>query len=102
LCAACSTAPRSPHLVSILPDGARHSVAVWIGTHGDHVVILAGAATRKARNLRRDPRVAALPDTSRQPLPAGHRPRTRVIEWLADDAAWTTVDQQAIKYTGQP
>lgn len=39
-------------------DGTPHSAPVWIGTHGDHVAILTGPGSRKARNLRRDPRVA--------------------------------------------
>jgi hypothetical protein len=30
------------HLASILPDGAPHSVPVWIGTDGDHVAVLTG------------------------------------------------------------
>ncbi len=46
------------HLASILPDGSPHSVPVWVGTEGDYVAILTGPGSRKARNLRRDPRVA--------------------------------------------
>ncbi|MGR6319041.1 TIGR03618 family F420-dependent PPOX class oxidoreductase [Micromonospora soli] len=89
------------HLASVLPDGAPHSVPVWIGTHDEHVVILTGPRTRKARNLRRDPRVAL----SLTPADDPFRPvivRGRVIEWLEGDVAWTIVDRLAIKYTGQP
>ncbi|MFG3690289.1 PPOX class F420-dependent oxidoreductase [Micromonospora sp. NPDC047740] len=89
------------HLASVLPDGAPHCVPVWIGTHGDHIAILTGPSTRKARNLRRDPRVAL----SLTPTDNPFQPviiRGRVIEWLEDDAAWTIVDQLATKYTGQP
>jgi hypothetical protein len=43
------------HFASILPDGGPHSVPVWIGTDGDHVAVLTGPGSRKARNLRRDP-----------------------------------------------
>ncbi|SFP52586.1 PPOX class probable F420-dependent enzyme [Amycolatopsis arida] len=89
------------HLASVLPDGAPHSVPVWIGTHGDHVVIMTGPSTRKARNLRRDPRVAL----SLTPTDNPFQPvilRGRVIEWLEGDAAWTIVDQVATKYIGQP
>ncbi|SES10459.1 pyridoxamine 5'-phosphate oxidase family protein [Lentzea albida] len=25
------------HLATLLPDGAPHSVPLWIGTHGDHI-----------------------------------------------------------------
>ena len=48
------------HLATVLPDGAPHSVPVWVGTHGEHIVILTGPGSRKARNLCRDPRVALL------------------------------------------
>jgi len=88
------------HLASVLPDGAPHSVPVWVGTRGDHVVILTGPGSRKARNLRRDPRVAlslAPADNPFEPVVI----RGRVIEWLEGDAAWTIVDQLANKYIGQ-
>jgi PPOX class probable F420-dependent enzyme len=89
------------HLASVLPDGAPHSVPVWIGTHGDHVAILTGPGSRKARNLRRDPRVALSltpADNPFQPVIV----RGRVIEWLEGDAAWKIVDRISTKYTGGP
>jgi PPOX class probable F420-dependent enzyme len=89
------------HLASVLPDGAPHSVPVWIGTHGDHVAILTGPGTRKARNLRRDPRVAL----SLTPADNPFRPvivRGRVIEWIEGDAAWEIIDRISTKYTGGP
>jgi PPOX class probable F420-dependent enzyme len=89
------------HLASVLPDGAPHSVPVWIGTHGDHVVILTGPDSRKARNLRRDPRIAlslAPADNPFQPVIV----RGRVVEWLEGDAAWEIVDRIAAKYIGGP
>jgi PPOX class probable F420-dependent enzyme len=45
-------------VASVLPDGSPHTVPVWVGTHADQVVFLTGPRSRKARNLRRDPRVA--------------------------------------------
>ena len=89
------------HLASVLPDGAPHTVPVWIGTYGDHIVFLTGPQSRKARNLRRDPRVALSltpPDNPFQPVIV----RGRVVEWLEGDAGWTIVDQLAVKYTGRP
>ena len=44
------------HLATVLPDGSPHTVPLWIGAHGDRVVFLTGPGSRKARNLRRDPR----------------------------------------------
>ncbi|WP_433527306.1 PPOX class F420-dependent oxidoreductase [Nocardia pseudovaccinii] len=89
------------HLATVLPDGAPHSIPVWVGTHGDHIVFLTGPDSRKARNLRRDPRVAL----SLTPADNPFQPvilRGRVIEWLEGDAAWTIIDRLADKYIGQP
>lgn len=89
------------HLASVLPDGAPHTVPVWIGTYGDHIVFLTGPQSRKARNLRRDPRVALSltpPGNPFQPVVV----RGRVVRWLEGDAGWEVVDQLAVKYTGQP
>jgi PPOX class probable F420-dependent enzyme len=89
------------HLASVLPDGAPHSVPVWIGTAGEHVVIITGPGSRKARNLRRDPRVAL----SLTPADNPFQPviiRGRVVDWVAGDAGWEIVDRIAAKYIGGP
>ncbi|HEY7595983.1 MAG TPA: PPOX class F420-dependent oxidoreductase [Actinophytocola sp.] len=89
------------HLATVLPDGAPHSVPVWVGTHGDHITVLTGPESRKARNLRRDPRVALSvtpADNPFQPVII----RGRVVEWLEGDAAWEIVDRMAEKYIGGP
>ena len=89
------------HLASTLPDGSPHSVPLWIGTIGDRVAFLTGPASRKARNLRRDPRVAISltpPDEPFTPVVL----RGRVVEWLDGDAGWKAVDELAMKYVGAP
>lgn len=89
------------HLASLLPDGSPHSVPLWIGTVGERVAFLTGPDSLKARNLRRDPRVAISltpPDAPFPPILL----RGRVAEWLAGEPAWAVVDEIAIKYTGQP
>lgn len=89
------------HLATVLPDGAPHSVPVWIGTHGDHIAIATGPGARKARNLHRDPRVAislTAPDNPFKPIML----RGRVVEWLDGDAGWEVVDAIAQKYIGGP
>ena len=88
------------HLATVLPDGSPHTVPLWVGTRGDQIVFLTGPGSRKARNLRRDPRVAlsiAPADNPFEPVVV----RGRVVEWLEGDAAWTVVDQLAMKYIGQ-
>lgn len=89
------------HLATILPDGSPHSAPLWIATHGEHVAIMTGPGSRKARNLRRDPRVAV----SLTPADAQFPPimlRGRVVEWLEGEEAWTIVDEISAKYTGHP
>ena len=74
------------HLATLLPDGAPHTSPVWIGTHGEHVVFLTSPHSLKARNLRRDPRVAlsiAPADDPFEPVIV----RGRVVEWLEGDEA---------------
>ena len=89
------------HVASVLPDGAPHSVPVWIATVGERVAFLTGPNSRKARNLRRDPRVAI----SLTPVDNPFEPvvvRGRVVQWLEGEAAWQVVDRISTKYTGSP
>jgi hypothetical protein len=46
--------PNYAHLVTVLPNGAPHSVPVWVGLEGDHIAFLTSPGSRKARNLDRD------------------------------------------------
>jgi PPOX class probable F420-dependent enzyme len=89
------------HVATILPDGAPHSVPVWIGTHNDHVVIMTGPDSQKARNLRRDPRVAI----SLTPADNPFSPvvlRGHVVRWLSGEEGWAVVDAIAEKYIHAP
>ncbi|MEI8412353.1 MULTISPECIES: TIGR03618 family F420-dependent PPOX class oxidoreductase [unclassified Kribbella] len=89
------------HLATVLPDGGPHSVPLWVTTVGERIAFLTGPDSRKARNLRRDPRVAL----SLTPLDNPFEPiivRGRVVEWLEGDEGWKIVDQIAMKYIGQP
>lgn len=89
------------HVATLLPDGGPHSVPVWIGTHEGKVVLMTGPGSQKARNLRRDPRVALSltpPDNPFSPvLVRGH-----VVAWLDGPEGWAVVDEIATKYTGGP
>jgi PPOX class probable F420-dependent enzyme len=87
------------HLATVLPDGSPHTVPLWVATRGDQIVFLTGPRSRKARNLRRDPRVALSltpADNPFQPIVV----RGRVVEWIEGEACWEIVDQIATKYTG--
>lgn len=89
------------HLATVMPDGSPHTAPLWVGTRGDQIVFLTGPSSRKARNLRRDPRVALFLSPAENPF----RPviiRGQDTEWLDGDEAWQVIDQLSTKYTGQP
>lgn len=89
------------HLATLLPDGAPHSVPVWVAAEGEHIAIITGPGYRKTRNMQRDPRVAL----SMTPLDNPFEPitiRGRVVEWVEGDAAWEIVDRIATAYIGGP
>ena len=89
------------HLATVGPDGSPHTVPLWVDTQGERIVFLTGPGSRKARNLRRDPRVAlSLTPVDNPFLPVVVR--GRVVDWLDGDEAWAIVDRISTKYTGQP
>src|SRR5689334_14126288 len=89
--------PSIAHPATAGPDGAPHSTPVIVGTRGDQLVFFTGPNTRKARNLRNDPRVAI----SITPVDNPFSPvvvRGRVIDWIDGDDAWGIIDPIQIKY----
>lgn len=89
------------HLATILPDGSPHTVPLWVGSHDDRIVFLTDPGSRKARNLRHDPRIAL----SIAPFDNPFEPvivRGQVIEWIEGDAAREIIDRLSAKYIGVP
>lgn len=89
------------HIATVLPDGAPHSVPVWLDREGDRIAVLTSPRSRKARNVARDPRVALSITDHAQPY-ATALVRGRVTETLDGDAAWPIIDRISRKYTGEP
>lgn len=90
------------HLVTLMPDGSPHTQlrcgSAPAATRSSSSLV---PSSRKARNLRRDPRVAL----SLAPAENPFRPviiRGQVTEWLDGDEARQVIDQLSTKYTGQP
>ena len=79
--------PNYAHVATLLPDGAPHTVPVWIAREGEDVVILTGPGSRKARNTERDPRVAISLIDVDQPY-ASVLIRRRVVERIDGDRGW--------------
>jgi len=93
--------PNYGHLATTLPSGAPHSVPVWTGMEGEHVVFFTQPASRKARNLARDPRVAFSITDHEQPYRMA-QVRGRVVSTVEGDPALEIIDRLAVKYTGAP
>jgi PPOX class probable F420-dependent enzyme len=53
------------NLATLSPDGSVHLVAMWFLWDGETVLIPTHQRTRKARNLRRDPRATVMIDDSK-------------------------------------
>jgi PPOX class probable F420-dependent enzyme len=88
------------HVATLLPDGAPHSVPVWIGIEGDHVVFFTQPSSRKARNLERDTRVAISIVDRDNPYSMA-QVRGRVARTTDGDEALEVIDRLAQRYTGR-
>jgi PPOX class probable F420-dependent enzyme len=89
------------HVATTMPDGAPHSVAVWIGMEGDRIAFLTSPGSRKARNLERDPRIAISITDREQPYVEAYV-RGRVVERVGGEEGWAIIDRISEKYTGGP
>ncbi len=70
-------------LATLEPDGSVHAVPLWYGRDGDAIVLATGGASRKVRNLRRDPRATLVLHDSRpgfEVCGASIRGRVEVVE----------------------
>lgn len=87
------------HLATLLPDGSPQSAPVWVDCEGDRVLIATGEGSLKARNTRRDARVALSVVAYDNPYVEAQL-RGRVAErWT--DADFKIMDRISRKYTGK-
>jgi PPOX class probable F420-dependent enzyme len=83
-------APNYVHLATLRAHGSPRNHVVWVGLEGDNVLVCTSDLTWKAKDMRRDPRVALsvadLANPYRMAMLQG-----RVIEERPDEAAatWT-------------
>jgi PPOX class probable F420-dependent enzyme len=92
--------PNFVHLATLMPDGSPQSVPVWVGREEDRIVICTGENSLKAKNTRRDPRVALSIVDFTNPYEEVQI-RGRVVE-RRPDPDLKTVDSISHKYTGNP
>jgi PPOX class probable F420-dependent enzyme len=92
--------PNFAHLSTRMSDGAPQSAPVWIAREGDRILIGTGEGSLKARNTRRDPRVALSIVDMDDPYSEAQL-RGRVVE-RRPDGDFRGMDAISHKYTGQP
>jgi PPOX class probable F420-dependent enzyme len=93
-------APNYVHLSTLRRDGSPRSHVVWVGLEGDRILVCTSDRTWKAKDMRRDPRVALsvvdLEDPYRMAAVQG-----RVVE-VRPDHDCAQMDRIAMKYTSRP
>jgi PPOX class probable F420-dependent enzyme len=92
--------PNFAHLSTLMPDGSPQNAPVWVGREGDRILVCTGEGSLKARNTRRDPRVALSIVDFRDPY-AEAQLRGRVVE-RRPDPDLKFMDPISHKYTGKP
>jgi PPOX class probable F420-dependent enzyme len=95
----CRTA--SPCFVStLMPDGSPQLTETWVDTDGSHMVLNIVEGSQKAKNLRRDPRIAvavADPESPAHYLAV----RGRVVD-ITTEGAVEHIEELSQRYTGGP
>jgi PPOX class probable F420-dependent enzyme len=92
--------PNFAHFATLMPDGSPNATPVWIGREGDRLVLCTGENSLKAKNTRRDPRVAISIVDFNNPYEEVQI-RGKVIE-RRPDPDFNFMDPISHKYTGKP
>src|SRR3954466_6959559 len=81
------------HVATLMPSGAPHSVAVWVGIEdGDRIAFFTQPQSQKARNLARDGRVAISITDHDNPYRTA-RIRGRLVDTAEGEDALTIIDR---------
>lgn len=93
-------APNYVHLSTLRADGSPRNWVVWVGLEGDYILVCTSDAIWKAKDMRRDPRVAMsvtdVADPYRMAAIQG-----RVVE-VRPDVGCRYMDPISFKYTNTP
>jgi PPOX class probable F420-dependent enzyme len=92
--------PNFAHLATLMPDGSPSSTPVWVGREGDRLFVGTSEGSLKARNTRRDPRVALSIVDFHDPYMEAQL-RGRVVE-RRPDPELKIMDPISQKYIGKP
>ena len=93
-------APNYVHLSTLRADGSPRNWVVWVGLEDDYILVCTSDAIWKAKDMRRDPRVALsvtdMADPYRMAAIQG-----RIVEVRPDEGC-RYMDPISVKYTGAP
>lgn len=93
-------APNYVHLSTLRADGSPRNWVVWVGIEGERILVCTSDAIWKAKDMRRDPRVAmSVVDVANPYRMAAIQ--GRVVE-IRPDEDCRYMDQISVKYTGAP
>jgi PPOX class probable F420-dependent enzyme len=92
--------PNFAHLASLMSDGSPQVAPVWVDLERDTILIGTGEGSLKAKNTRRDARVALSVIAMDNPYREAQI-RGRVVE-RRPDADFQIMDRISHKYTGKP
>ena len=87
------------HLATLMPDGSPQAASVWVDLEGDRILVGTGEGSLKAKNTKRDARVALSLVAYDNPYVEAQL-RGRVTErWT--DADFKIMDRISRKYVGK-
>ena len=93
-------APNYVHLSTLRKDGRPRNHVVWVGLEGERILVCTSDSTWKAKDMRRNPRVALSvvdPDNPYRMAAV----QGRVVEVRPDEGC-RLMDPISLKYTGRP
>jgi PPOX class probable F420-dependent enzyme len=93
-------APNYVHLSTLRADGTPRNWVVWTGLEGDYILVCTGDSTWKAKDMRRDPRVALSVNDMANPYRMA-AVQGRVVE-VRSDVDCRYMDPISVKYTSEP
>ena len=93
-------APNYVHLSTLRADGSPRNWVVWVGLEDEHILVCTSNAIWKAKDMRRDPRVALSVTDGNNPYRMAAI-QGRVVEVRPDEGC-RYMDPISRKYTGAP
>lgn len=93
-------APNYVHLSTLRADGSPRNWVVWVGLEGDSILVCTSEAIWKAKDMRRDRRVALSVTDLENPYRMAAI-QGRVVE-VRNDEGCRYMDPISYKYTGAP